>query len=402
MKSPASRNGKRVAVTGWSALAGGTTSAGELWQRLCSHRSYVGEGSNSDEQLASTAQLAPADASILARHQLLALSAVESAWCMAGLPRERNRLRGKGARVHRPDFGCVAGMSLSGLSAMVRETATGKPSAYSLSRWRGNSISSAVALRFGLGGADFSLNSASATGSQAFFLAGSLVASGVFDAVAVVVAESELPPVLSEAAFRNGSVTRDVSHGPLSPGRSGMRPSEGAAAVILESESHVVCRQGEVRAWWIGGSCANEAAHLVAAEEGGEVLRRLLRGSRDLADSRQHSLDWISLHATGTRQFDAIEVAAVRHVFTDRLPWITAMKRVFGHALGASGLIEAALVLEGLSRGCVPPWPCALDPALELPVEGPRDAILIPDAALLIGQGMGGTVVTNVLASVRT
>jgi len=48
-------------------------------------------------------------------------------------------------------------------------------------------------------------------------------------------------------------------------------------------------------------------------------------------------------------------------VFPETLPWISGFKRHAGHTLSASGLIEASLLVEGLRRGMVPPWPGGID-----------------------------------------
>jgi hypothetical protein len=58
-------------------------------------------------------------------------------------------------------------------------------------------------------------------------------------------------------------------------------------------------------------------------------------------------------------------------------------------------LIEALLLVEGLLRGEVPPWPREIDPSLGLvaPATAPK-----PVVALQIGQGMGGVVAVNAFA----
>ncbi|MFM8983590.1 MAG: hypothetical protein ACKOLA_11945, partial [Spartobacteria bacterium] len=123
-------------------------------------------------------------------------------------------------------------------------------------------------------------------------------------------------------------------------------------------------------------------------------LNRSLAGGTPALHAREL---WALLHATGTPRFDGIEIACLRRFFGGSLPWITAVKRTTGHALGASGMIEAVLAVEGFRRGEVPCWPSNTDPALALDAARPSNPPR-PEAALLIGQGMGGTVVVNLLA----
>lgn len=356
-----------------------------------------------DETLAELAALSRADALILARHQLLALSVVESAWRSAGLPDHRNRLRGEGAKHRNSRFGCVSGSSLGGLAAMEVETASPKyrPSPYSLTRWRGNSITAVTTLRYGLGAADFSINAASATGAQALFLAGMMIRSGLADLVVATAADVSQPPLLRETMVRNGSVAKNHASLPLSSSRSGMRPAEGAGCLILESEDHASARGATFIAEWVGGSCANEACHLMAPDDSAFLLEESIRslGNQYLSPGSGLSrIDWLSLHATGTSRFDKAEMGCLKRLFPEKLPWISALKRITGHALGASGLIEASLLAEGLNRGEVPPWPSLIDPALGLDGMKPVD-LSRPELALQIAQGMGGTLVLNLLAA---
>jgi len=278
-----------------------------------------------------------------------------------------------------------------------------KFSPYSISRWRSNAISAVTTVRYGLGGPDFSLNAASATGAQILYLAGSLVASGMADLIVAVAADSEVTPVVRSAMERNRSVSSNVDCRPLSAGRSGMAPVEGAACVILESEAHARRRGASPMAEWISGELANEACHLMAPAPDARVLEELLHRVRVCAVDRRgegSEVDWISLHATGTPRFDAAEVGCLHRVFGTSLPWISALKRTTGHALAASGLLEASLVAEGLRVCAVPSWPSDIDPALGLPDLPFHSAAVEPKLAVQIGQGMGGTVVVNLLGAV--
>ena len=390
---------RRVVVTGRSVLTGGVSSVDEFWKAV--RRGGLLPVAQPDrETLRELAALEKPDASILARHQLLALAAAEQAWVSAGLPPHRNRLRGEGIEKQRfSRIGCISGTSLGGLAAMEEELSRARFSPYSLSRWRGNSIGVVASVRYGLGGAEFCINAASATGSQVLFLAATLIRFGMLDAALVLAADPAATPLLGDSMSRSGSITRDSQQLPLSAGRTGMHPVEGAACLILESMEHATARGGAPVAEWLGGESASAAHHLLAPETKGETLEELLRHclEESVAPRSSGPVDWVSLHATGTPRFDAVEVASLKRVFPGILPWITAFKRTAGHALGASGLIEAIGVTEGLRTGEVPPWPEATDTDLGLEVLKPAVAPR-PSVALQLGQGMGGVVVVNALA----
>lgn len=374
-------------------IAGGSDSTSVVWDALCGD-SFLECEPPGDGVLARLAGLDAGDASILGRHQLLALAVLEKAWGVAGLPAGRNRLRGEGVKTRHARIGCVAGTSSGNLVALELEGGgEAKIPPYAITRWRGNSIGAAATLRFGLGGCDFSINAASGTGAQAVFLGGTLIRHGLADAVVVVAADPVPAPRLLRAMESNRSVGRGRPARPLESGRSGMTPAEGAACLVLESAEHAAARGAKVVAEWTGGETGNEAHHLLAPEPGARVLGELF--GRLIRDGRPP--DWISLHATGTPRFDLAEVRCVKRLFGEMPPWISAIKRTTGHALGASGLIEACLIVEGLRLGKVPGWPAGTDPALGL---SPSAAAPVPRTAWQIGQGMGGVVAVNSFAAV--
>jgi len=387
------RSWEPVLITGAGIVVCREKETESIWNRVLADE-RVPEGLLTRAELVSLAGVDSGDARILGRHQLLAMAVTEQAWRQAGLDSERNRLRGQSSKHRRPRFGCFSGTSTGELACLLEEMGD-RPLPYSLSRWRGNSIGAAISIRFGLGGGEYSLNAASATGAQALQLAGTLIAAGLLDAAVVVSADPTPPPLLHEAMTTNGSVSESKTGGPLQSGRDGMTPIEGAACLLLESTEHVKGRGGHALAEWLGGDQASEAYHLLAPEPFGTSLEDLIRLGLDRLGPR--TTDWISLHATGTRAFDTVEADTVRRCFPEPLPWISAFKRITGHALGASGLIDAVLLVEGLHRGQLPPWPDPIDPALKLhPQTKPQHP---PRTAMQIGQGMGGVVVVNLLGA---
>jgi 3-oxoacyl-[acyl-carrier-protein] synthase II len=272
-------------------------------------------------------------------------------------------------------------------------------SPYALSRWRGNAVSSVVALRHGLSGTVLSLNAASASGAQILWMAGTLIRSGIVDAVVAVAADQSPSQGIASAMGRNGSVAKNGNSAPLSGVRSGMTPSEGAACLILESERHAAARSAKPLAEWLGGESRNESRHLQAPDPEGKTLEEMILRSQEEILSGGKSVDWVSLHATGTNRYDTVEASVLKRVFGEKIPWISAFKRTTGHALSASGLLEAALLAEGLRFGEVPLLPSGIDESLGLAFPEAKSQP-VPRIALQIGQGMGGDVVVNLLGAI--
>lgn len=63
----------------------------------------------------------------------------------------------------------------------------------------------------------------------------------------------------------------------------------------------------------------------------------------------------INAHATATKAGDKTEYEALRAVFGQALPPLSANKSLTGHAMGASSAIESILALRGMEEGCLPP-----------------------------------------------
>jgi len=393
---------QRVFITGSAVLSGSVDRVDALWSIAKSDRKVQG-AIPADSELSARAGLASGDASILSRHQILALAVADQAWKNAGLSSARNRLRGEGAKESLPRFGCVGGSSLGGLVSMEQDFES-RPdkrfSPYALSRWRGNAVSSVVALRHGLSGTVLSLNAASASGAQILWMAGTLIRSGIVDAVVAVAADQSPSQGIASAMGRNGSVAKNGNSAPLSGARSGMTPSEGAACLILESERHAAARSAKPLAEWLGGESRNESRHLQAPDPEGKILEEMIRRSLGEIIPVDTAVDWISLHATGTSRYDAVEASVLGRLFGKKLPWISAFKRTTGHALSASGLLETALLVEGLRSGDVPPPPSGIDESLGLDFPE-ANSQPVPRIALQIGQGMGGDVVVNLISAIK-
>jgi 3-oxoacyl-[acyl-carrier-protein] synthase II len=111
----------------------------------------------------------------------------------------------------------------------------------------------------------------------------------------------------------------------------------------------------------------------------------------------------VNAHGTGTIVNDRREAEALHQVFGDRPPAVSSIKRVLGHAAGASGAFEAVASALTVHTGTIPSLGTDVepDPALELDlVTGPSRRIE-PGIVLSNSFGLGGHNGCLVLGPVR-
>lgn len=140
---------------------------------------------------------------------------------------------------------------------------------------------------------------------------------------------------------------------PFSVDRRGFVISEGAGSIIITTEefaqSHGLNYQMEIAGWGM----TSDAHHFVAPHF--ETVTRCIAEAIDNAGITSHDIALVNAHAASTRVGDRVEYEALKAVFGDNLPPVTANKSLIGHAMGASSAIESIFAMEGMRKGRVPP-----------------------------------------------
>src|SRR4051794_27142312 len=139
--------------------------------------------------------------------------------------------------------------------------------------------------------------------------------------------------------------------------RKGMVPGEGAAVLVLESETGARARGARIYAEVLGYGVSCDSHHMTAAHpEGDGAIRAMAAALRESGVGRDE-VDYISAHGTGTPTNDRVESLAVRTLFGDRASTIpmSSIKSMLGHTMGAASAIEAAACSLALSTGWAPP-----------------------------------------------
>jgi 3-oxoacyl-[acyl-carrier-protein] synthase-1 len=131
----------------------------------------------------------------------------------------------------------------------------------------------------------------------------------------------------------------------------------------------------------------------------GEGAVRCMRAA--LRDAGDRKIDYINPHATSTPVGDEREMAAIREVFGEDIPPISATKSLSGHSLGAAGVHEAIYSLLMMRSGFIAASAHIeeLDPAFaDFPIVRERQDGVQLDAVLSNAFGFGGTNASLVIA----
>jgi 3-oxoacyl-[acyl-carrier-protein] synthase II len=139
--------------------------------------------------------------------------------------------------------------------------------------------------------------------------------------------------------------------------RKGMVPGEGAAVLVLESESAARARGARIYAEVLGYGVSCDSYHMTAAHPQGDGAIRAMAAALSESGASRDQVDYISAHGTGTPTNDRVESLAVRTLFGERASSIpmSSIKSMIGHTMGAASAIEAAACSLALSTGWAPP-----------------------------------------------
>ncbi|RKQ89420.1 3-oxoacyl-[acyl-carrier-protein] synthase II [Mycolicibacterium mucogenicum 261Sha1.1M5] len=144
---------------------------------------------------------------------------------------------------------------------------------------------------------------------------------------------------------------------PFDRARSGFVMSQGAAAILIESEEHALARGADVLAVLAGFGSASDAHHPTAPHPEGRGAAQAVRECLADAGVGPEAVDHINAHGTGTPAGDAAELLALEAALGEharRTP-ISATKSSTGHLLGAGGVVEAIISVMALRQRLLPP-----------------------------------------------
>jgi 3-oxoacyl-[acyl-carrier-protein] synthase II len=362
---------RRVVITGIGAVTPIGTAATGLWDGLAARTSAVRTISRFDptpfrsRMAAEIPDFRPQDhldakrAKRLDRFSQLAVTSARLALQDAAIVAERE---------DRDRVGTMMGSALGGAAfaesqvpGYLADGPRGLDPSLALAVFCG-AASCNIAIEFGFTGPNATNAMSCASGTIAVGEAFRVVRDGRADIMLAGGAEAPIAP-MTFAAFsiiRAMSTRNDdpaTASRPFDASRDGFVMGEGAAVLVLEERGRALARGAKIYAEVVGHAYTNDAYHMTAPRPDGRQAARAMQLALADGDVAPSEVGYINAHGSSTPLNDPTETSAIKQVFGDHAyrMAISGTKGYYGHALGASGAIEAAICALALDRGWLPP-----------------------------------------------
>jgi 3-oxoacyl-[acyl-carrier-protein] synthase II len=205
--------------------------------------------------------------------------------------------------------------------------------------------------------------SACATGVASMIIGAMFLERGEADLVICGAVDFPLvEPIVAGFATMNGAYctrsgdeqedARSASR-PFSADRRGFVVSEGAGCVIMASREFAAAHGLDHRVEVAGWSMTSDAHHFVAPHL--ETVTRCIAQCIERSGIAAHDIDAVNAHAASTKLGDKVEHDALKAVFGDAVPPVSANKSLTGHSMGASSAVESILAMQGMLNSTLLP-----------------------------------------------
>jgi 3-oxoacyl-[acyl-carrier-protein] synthase-1 len=264
--------------------------------------------------------------------------------------------------------------------------------------------SATLSTYLGIKGINYSISSACATSNNCIGHAYELIGWGRQD-VMIAGGGEELDWTLSVLFDGMNAMSSKFNDQPerasraFDKDRDGFVIAGGAGIVILEEYERAKARGARMYAEVVGYGSTSDGDDMVLLS--GEGARRCMRQALETVHA---PIDYINPHATSTPIGDLREIEAIRDVFGDDVPTISATKSLTGHSLGAAGAHEAIYSILMMNNGfvCESAHIDEIDPVIsDMPIARKRIDDVELNTVMSNAFGFGGTNAALVFSKVR-
>jgi 3-oxoacyl-[acyl-carrier-protein] synthase I len=212
---------------------------------------------------------------------------------------------------------------------------------YMVPRSMCSTTSACLATPFKIKGVNYSLSSACATSAHCIGHGAELIQWGKQDVVFAGGGEevhwslTDLFDAMGALSTRYNATPHRASR-PYDVDRDGFVISGGGGIMVLEELEHARRRGARIYAELVGYGANSDGHDMV--QPSGEGAARCMRQALEGVSA---PVGYLNTHGTSTPVGDIRELEAIRDVFGEQVPPISATKSLTGHALGAAGVHEA-------------------------------------------------------------
>lgn len=363
---------QRTVITGLGAITPLGETIDGIWKNLLEGRSGVRKITQFDAselpcQIAGeipdfnpTDYIEKKEARRLARSSQIALGAAMNAVEDAGLP----------ATMPEPERAAVYfGTGIGGLDVFEESNEVFHAKGYSrvnpfaLPGTIPNLSAFAIGRQFQCLGPNFTITTACATSTHAIGEACELIRRGTADIVITGGTEAMIKDfaiagfIAMRALTSNFNDNPEGASRPFDLNREGFVFSEGAGVLIVEELEHARKRGARIYAEIAGHAASSDGFHMAAPDPEAAGPARAMRWALQDAKLNPQDIDYINAHGTSTALNDPTETRAIKSVFGEhayQVP-VSSTKSMFGHAMGASGALEAIACSKTFKDGWLPP-----------------------------------------------
>lgn len=363
---------EKIVVTGYGIKAPGVENSMQykdvLMKGLCTQEVVTGIGPNDTDLVCGIIhndynQINSRNYKRYPRVARLAIAATEEALNMSDAPIKNK----EGLRTS-----IIMGTSIGGMAEIEQYAAVSNNKAfrdfpvYGASAGNPHSVSSAVASHVGANGLVLTSSTGCTAGLDAILMAKLLLESKQTDICIVGGSDSPISTgcIYSFSKMRALSKELDIelAGAPFSKDKEGFVLSEGAAVLLLERESIALARGAHIYGTIDSIYSNNDGQSIFGSDKTGDTMLKTLKMA--VGD---HHPTYVNSQALGLNSNDTIDYIAYKSVFENRIP-ITSIKGMIGHALGASGVMQAVASLLSIEYNFIPPTIKTTGTGYDLPI----------------------------------
>ena len=249
--------------------------------------------------------------------------------------------------------GCGGGSPENIVAAadLLRQRGVKRVGPYIVTRTMASTNSACLSTAFSIKGVSYSISSACSTSAHCIGHGMELIQMGKQDVIFAGGGE-ELHWSTSVLFDAMGAMSSKYNETPQSASRTydanrdGFVISGGGGVLALEALDHALDRGAPIFAELVGYGASSDGFDMVQPSGEGAI-----RCMHQALEGVSGSIDYVNTHGTSTPVGDIQELEALRTVFGDDVPALSATKSLTGHALGAAGVNEAIYSLIMLSGG---------------------------------------------------